>query len=311
MDPFGLPEGPHFDIQTFYGSGSTIGRGWQTWKKPRGKSMANIFLVGSGGNGGNGTVGAASLAGGGAGGSSGSQVSLVCIPLAFLPEVLFLNLLGGASVGSDLATSVIAIQPDTTSAHAVAFANNGTVGADASFGNGGSGAAGGSAPQANQMRLGWPWALSALAGNSGGSGSNTGNGTGLVIPTTGLRVMGGCGGAGLPAAATAGNNGGGYTAIASPSLFPVHNGGQGSATATAPADNGSHGYEVNQIGQFFLGGTGGASTHGSATGGGLVGSRGGDGAPGCGGGGAGGALTASSQGIGGKGGPAMAIITCW
>ena len=62
---------------------------------------------------------------------------------------------------------------------------------------------------------------------------------------------------------------------------------------------------------YRYGGTGGASTHGTATGAGLVQSNGGVGAPGCGGGGQGSALTGSTAGIVGWGGLAYAILTCW
>jgi hypothetical protein len=310
MNAFGLPGSPGYDVQVFTGEGTATTSGWQIWRKPQGRSACNIFLVGSGGNGGNGVVGANSTAGGGGGGASGSQV-ILNIPLSFLPNLLYLNLLGGSSNGTDAAPSSIAIQPDATLAHNIAFANNGGFGGNASAGTGGAAGVAGSIPTVAQMRLGWAFLSLALVGQNGIIGGAAVSGGPLTLPATGLRVTGGTGGGGLPAAAAAGTSGGSFAAITAPSLYPVHIGGAGSATATNPAENGSNGYEVTQIGRMFYGGTGGASTHGTATGGGLVGSRGGIGGYGCGGGGGGGALTTSSQGLGGIGGPALAIITCW
>lgn len=77
---------------------------------------------------------------------------------------------------------------------------------------------------------------------------------------------------------------------------------------TVPADADDH---VVFGTEMYCGGTGGGSTHGSATGAGLVGARGGAGGRGCGGGGGGGALTGSSQGMFGLGGPGQVIIVSW
>jgi hypothetical protein len=112
----------------------------------------------------------------------------------------------------------------------------------------------------------------------------------------------------LVAAATAGSNGG---PLNTAGVFPALNGGFGSGSATTPAASGASGFRPIANLMYFYGGTGGASTHGSATGGGLVQSNGGDGAYGCGGGGSGAALTGSTPGVVGKGGPAFCIITCW
>ncbi len=310
MDSFGLPGSPLCDVQTFIGTNLTVGGGWQTWRKPLGKSMCNIFLVGSGGNGGNGVVGANSTAGGGAGGGSGGQ-TIMTIPFAFLPDVLYLNLLGGGPGASGTFPSRITVYPYAgTDNFTVTLANNGGNGGNASGGSGGSaGSNAGSVSIASQQYIGFSFLVSAIAGQVGTNGGAAVSGTGSTIPTTGIRVMGGTGGGGLPAAAATGTNGGSIGGLVSP--FPLQPGGQGSATATAPAANGNAGYIYTASGMLLLGGTGAASTHGTATGGGLVGGNGGDGGPGCGGGGGGGALTGSTQGLGGKGGPAMAIITCW
>jgi hypothetical protein len=130
----------------------------------------------------------------------------------------------------------------------------------------------------------------------------------LTLPVTGAFVTGGTGGGGLPAAAATGTSGGNITGAGA---FPTVLGGVGNATATVPAPFGNPGFQPIQKLGYYYGGTGGASTHGTATGAGLVQSNGGDAAPGCGGGGMGGALTGSTVGRVGFGGAAYAIITCW
>ena len=52
------------DVQTFIGTSQAVGTDWQTWVKPRGKSMIDILLIGKGGNGGTGVI---AVAGGGGG----------------------------------------------------------------------------------------------------------------------------------------------------------------------------------------------------------------------------------------------------
>lgn len=310
MNAFGLPGSPNLDVQTFFGTAEAFGVQWQTWRKPVNKSMCNIFIVGPGGDGGNGVVGANSNAGGGAGGASGAQL-IFNVPLALLPDVLYLSMTAGSTTGVDSKPAIIAFQQDTTANHCFAYVKSGGKGANGSGGSGGAQSSGASVSTAAEMPLGFPFLASNLAGRDGLAGGGAVSAGAYTIPVTGTRVTGGTGGGGLPAAAAAGTNGGSYTAITAPSLYPLQKGGTGSATAIVPADNGSNGYIVKQLGFFGYGGTGAASTHGTATGGGLVGGNGGNGGPGCGGGGGGGALTGSSQGLGGKGGPSMAIITCW
>jgi hypothetical protein len=96
---------------------------------------------------------------------------------------------------------------------------------------------------------------------------------GITQPVTGAFVTGGTGGGGLPAAAAAGTNGGAINAAGS---FPALQGGQGSATATVPADFGKAGFRPLAGLAYFYGGTGSASTHGTALTTGLVQGRGGD-----------------------------------
>jgi hypothetical protein len=126
---------------------------------------------------------------------------------------------------------------------------------------------------------------------------------------TGLRITGGAGGGGLPAAAASGTGGGGVVGAGS---FPTLAGGQGSATATVPGGDGPSGLEQYVRGLLYsYGGCGGASSHGTATGAGLFGGKGGQGGFGSGGGGGGGCLTGGTAGTGGKGGDGLVIIISW
>ena len=296
------------DVQTFTGDAIAVGTAWKTWTKPRGKSMLHISLVGAGGNGGTGVVGANSTAGGGAGGQSGAITSLI-VPLWFLPDTLFLSLSGRKPTATANFASLIAIAPVNTANNILAFANGGLHGGNASAGTGGTVGTAAAIATAANMPLGWPFITSVCfasqVGTAGGAAVTAAN---LTLPTTGAFVTGGTGGGGLPAAAATGTNGGNITGAG---IFPTLVGGTGSATATVPADWGKAGMQpIARLGYSF-GGTGGASTHGTATGAGLVQSNGGDGALGCGGGGRGGALTGSTVGTVGWGGAAFAVLTCW
>jgi hypothetical protein len=303
------------DVQIFLGGGPVAAGGdWFTWTKPRGKSMVDILLIGHGGNGGLGVVGAASTAGGGGGGGSGGQ-SRLTMPLHLLPDTLSISLVGHA-VTTTLA-SYVALGPKLTAGvgapvvnDTLIYANGGGNGGNASGGTGGAAGAAGAIATVGNMPLGWAFA-SVLAGQAGIVGNNTGAGAALTLPVTGLLVTGGTGGAGLGAGGAGGSAGGAFTVAG---RFPPHAGGVGGSAATTPPTDGSGGYQPLPPLGYWYGGTGGGSTHGSATGAGLYASLGGHGGPGCGGGGNGGALTgttARSSPDLGRGGPAICIITCW
>lgn len=287
-------------VESFYGNAGTTME--FRWTKPRGKSMCSILLVGAGGNGGNGVVGANSTAAGGGGGGSGSQVNIT-VPLWAVPDTLFIGL-GSASCA-------VMITEQYVVNNRLVFSTSGGNGGNASGATAGAAGTAGAVSNAGSMPLGWQWVHQAVAGQAGIIGGTTVAGAALTLPVTGLCVTGGTGGGGLPAAASAGTAGGSFTVPASPSRFVAHAGGAAQATATLPANWGNNGYRPVAGLIYGYGGTGGGSTHGTATGGGLVASRGGNGAPGCGGGGGGGALTGSTVGGGGLGGPAFCIITCW
>jgi hypothetical protein len=295
------------DVQWFFGDALSANSSWKTWTKPRGKSMLNIVLVGAGGNGGTGVVGANSTAGGGAGGQSGA-ITVVQMPLAMVPDILYLSLAGRKPTATANFASIITIVPQATANNVIAFANGGLHGGNASGGTGGTVGTAATVATGANMPLGFLYSVNVLAAQVGTAGGAAIAAAGLNLPTTGAFVTGGTGGGGLPAAAAAGTNGGAINAAGS---FPALQGGQGSATATNPAAFGNAGFRPIAGLLYFYGGTGSASTHGTATGGGLVQGRGGDGMPGCGGGGMGGALTGSTVGTVGFGGEAFAILTCW
>lgn len=295
------------EVQWFFGDAVTAGTSWKTWNKPRGKSMLSLVLVGAGGNGGTGVVGANSVSAGGAGGQSGATTILE-MPLAVVPDRLYLSLSGRKPTATANFASYISIAPNNTANNIIAFANGGLHGGNAAAGVGGTVGTAAAIATAANMPLGWMYAIQVLAAQVGTAGGAAIAAANLALPTTGAFVTGGTGGGGLPAAAAAGTNGGQLTGAGE---FPTLLGGQGSATATVPADFGTAGFQpVAKLG-YFYGGTGSASTHGTALTTGLVQGRGGHGAPGCGGGGMGGALTTSTVGQVGFGGDAFAILTCW
>lgn len=287
---------------TFIGdllSGTTS---WKTLAIPKQYSMAHIFCLGPGGVGGNGAVGANSAAAGGGGGGSGGQTSL-WMPTRWLPDQLFISV--GGMVGQ--ATRVCA-QPDAAANNCLAFANSGSSGGNAAAGTAGAVGNGGGVATIGNMPLAGRGHYNFFGGQNGIIGGTTGNGAALTLPVTGLIVTGGTGGAGLAGAGVAGSNGGLFTVPAG-NYFPSHAGGVGGSAATTPPNDGSNGYAAGKDMDYFYGGTGGGSSHGTASGAGLYGGRGGRGHIGCGGGGGGGALTGSTQGIGGVGGPGLVIIT--
>jgi hypothetical protein len=294
--------GPNGAAQVYSFVGQTSSTIFTAWSKPRGKSMIDILLVGAGTNGGAGAIGANSTAAGGGGGGSGGQTRLT-MPLHLLPDTLYIVVsTGTASVAR------VSISPTTTANDQLMVANAGaSAGGAAAGATAGAAGAAGAIATAATMPLGWAYST-ALAGQAGIIGGTTVAGGALTLPLTGLLVSGGTGGGGLPAAAAAGTNGGLITAAGS---FLGLTGGIGAGAATTPAGSGVGGFRPIPNMPYGYGGTGGGSTHGSATGAGLVQSSGGNGAPGCGGGGTGGALTGSTAGVVGQGGPAFCIITVW
>lgn len=303
---FGLPRNTLADKQVFAANSPSAGSDFHSWRKRPGVTMVQIIAIGGGGGGGNGVVGANSTAAGGGGGGS-SNLGITTMPAAFLPDELFVSVgFGGASNAAGIASRV-AVYPDASPSTNLCYSNGGGAGGNGSGATGGgAGSAATNATVSNCVPGGA--FFSTIAGQAGVAGGTTGAGSTVTMPATGLLMMGGCGGGGLPAAAAAGSNGGTYQGTGDWTVPPR---GLGGTTATTPGGVGCNGYAPLQGLFFYFGGTGGGSSHGSATGAGLVGGNGGAGGYGCGGGGAGGALTASVQGLGGRGGDGVVYILSW
>ena len=307
-----LPGLPTQNVQVFTAtSPSATNRHSQIWHKPRNASMLYIDLYGPGGNGGLGAVGANSTAAGGGGGGSGGRSTLL-VPLSRLPDVLYVTVgQGGSGLGCSVGIAPTPIASSLPSNYLLLVCGNGGNGGNAAGATAGAaGAAAGLSTIAgcNLAGLGMS---SFLGGQAGIIGGTTVAGAALTLPVTGLNVTGGTGGGGLPAAATSGTAGGNITGVAvTGTIYEAKTilGGAAPAAGTTPPGNGGHGFSL--VNFYYLGGTGGASTHGTATGAGLVKARGGDGAIGCGGGGSGGALTGSTAAPAGRGGDGQAIF-CW
>ena len=296
MEPYGLPNSPHYDVSVFTGNFTgSVNLTWQTWTKPAGKAYAHIMLIG----------------GGGGGGGSGG-VTILEVPLSFLPPRLYIAVPEARTVFTY--STYVALQPSNTNPapnHILAVANNGGVGGNGSTSAGGIAGNAANVATAAAMPIGWPFVKTVLAGQAGTVGGKSAP-TAITLPVTGIRVTGGGGGAGL-AGSGVGVNGAGIAVPASPSYFLNHPGGTGASATTIPPGAGNSGYRIDNGpgGHFYYGGTGGGSTHATATGAGLVQAAGGNGGIGSGGGGMGAALTGSVPAVQSMGGGGMVIITCY
>lgn len=298
------------DVQVF-GPNSPTSTGTEdgaaVWRKRPGASMVAIFAVGAGGSGGHGTVGAVSNAGGGGGGGSGGQIYIE-MPALFVPDTLFVMVgVGGVPSAGTGGRSIVALAPGSYSAQNALFieAKGGLGGGSGAAG--GVGGTGGAVGGIGNMPLACG-AFVSYAGQTGNSAPGPGSPSNTNLPVTGLRVSAGCPGAGLNGSGVAGSTGGTF-ANPDSRVFPTLVGGSAGSTSTTPGGAGSNGFEI--VKGYWCGGTGGGSSHGSATGAGLFGGNGGDGGIGSGGGGGGGALTGSTQGLGGRGGDGLVVIVQW
>ena len=313
MEPYGLPTSPHYETAVFTGNFTgSVNLTWQTWTKPVGKAYAHIMLIGGGGGGGTGIIGAANSAGGGGGGGSGG-VTILEVPLSFLPPRLYIAVPEARTVFTY--STYVALQPSSAAPapnHILALANNGGVGGNGSTSAGGIAGNAGNVATAAAMPVGWPFVKSVIGGQPGAVGGAKVAGVDIALPVTGIRVTGGSGGAGLPPSGV-GLNGGSFTTPVSPSYFPAQIGGLGASAATTAPGVGNAGFRIDNGpgGHFYYGGTGGGSTHATATGAGLVQAAGGNGGVGSGGGGMGAALTGSAAAVQSMGGAGLVVITCY
>lgn len=309
---FSWPKAGQNDVQVF-GPNSPTSTGTEDgcaiWRKKPGASMVAIFALGGGGGGGNGTVGAVSNAGGGGGGGAGGQV-YVEMPAFLVPDTLFINVGFGGTAGNSGGRSIVQLAPGNYPAQNALLVECKGGSSGGSGAGGGSGGSGGAVGAIGNMPMACGTFVS-YAGHGANSAPGPGSPSNTNLPLTGVRACAGCPGAGLNGSGVAGSVGGTY-ANPDSRVFPSVSGGSAGSTTTTPGGQGTNGFQVLQ-GQFgyWYGGTGGGSSHGSATGAGLVGGNGGDGGIGSGGGGGGGALTGSTQGIGGRGGDGIVIICQW
>jgi hypothetical protein len=316
VDFFGLPESTLARRYVFGPTGAAGGSDFAAWRKPRGCSMLHIFCLGSGGSGGGGAGEPSNADSGGGGGGASSGFSCVTIPLAVLPDVLYV-LVGASTVpgtagstsnggpGNGGRNSRVAIQPDTTVSNILAVSNNavpggGAGGLNAAGGN--NGGAGGSVPTIATLAL-MPWASLGIAqfvvGLAGQQGLDAGATSPYTIPLIG-QPLPGLGGGGMHT--TTPGAGGNYAALANTPFFA----GAAAAGGATPG-NGDPGHRRWPYHQLYGGAGGGAGGTGVVTG-----ARGGDcgsDAPGCGGGGGG--RGNPTGGRGGAGGPGLVILTCW
>ena len=119
------------DVKIFTTPSTVTNVQWNTWIKPKGKSMMNIICIGGGGGGGGGFTRAGGAAGGGGGGGGSSAVTRLTIPLFLVPDVLYVQVgAGGQGVGSGGGTagsgvlSYVSIYPNTAPINTLAVSGN-------------------------------------------------------------------------------------------------------------------------------------------------------------------------------------------
>ena len=286
IDVFNIPSNTQSTF-TFYATGN-----WQTWNKPRGAKMIEIFCLGGGGGGGHSLTSATVTTGGGSGASGGIVRGL--IPAFLLPDTIYIltgkggvgAIISGGSAGSG-GISYISLQPSTSEQTLVCKSSTTVAG-------GGTANGAGIAPPISVVtlssfgNLGLFTAIAGIGGSSAGNNTGTSGSNTASLGTT--LVTGGAGGGGKTASVF--GSGGSITA-ASAILTTQVNGG------VTAGQNGDSGYGTLQP---FCG-TGGAGGAGITTG---AGGKGGNGWYGCGGGGTGGGSVVSK---GGDGGDGIIIIT--
>ncbi|MEO9168641.1 MAG: glycine-rich domain-containing protein [Aestuariivirga sp.] len=286
------------DIQIF---STATGLSFQTWTKPRGKSMMMITALSAGAGGGGGMSGLASTPRGGGGGGGSGAISRLILPIDFMSDTLYVQIgqggLGGAAgaVGSNGTNTYVSNSTSTYLLECVALACGGV----ATGGGAGSISAAGAAGAA-AAATSWPGGAAGHAlynvvgGNpgmiggaqTGAAGADQYLGYATITPFTG-----GAGGGGVTTTDFAG---GACHANGATWLADLTGG-------VTVGGRGSDGY-LNLRPFGGLGGSGGGSNN-SGTGG-----AGGNGATGCGGGGGGAGVTG---GTGGRGGNGLVVIACW
>lgn len=299
LDVFHIPSNTD-NTKIFYAQGTTD---WQTWEKPRGAKMIQIFCLGSGGSGGLGAAANGSRQGGGGGASA--AITKAIIPAFLLPDVLYIQVaLGGAArnqastvnvVGLPGANSYVSLAPSTT-ATAVVIASS-TAAAGGGTATAGPGALAATVYTTAVGVFGSLAIFSTIAGVNGGVQTAVGNpGTSLTALASTLVTGGASGG---PGQSTIGYNGGSIIS-ASVILTTQVNGGLG-VSSSLQAPRGNDGYTI--MNPFCSTGGGGGAGNGQGPAG-----NGGDAGLGSGGGGGGGGQVNITR-LSGKGGDGIVIIT--
>lgn len=301
LDLFNQPV--YGDIQQFTRPCTVTNTQWETWRKPRGVSMAHILCISGGAGGGGGfTDTGTDGGGGGSGGSSG--VTRITVPIFLLPPVLYIQVGAGGTgaaaggTGGSGVLSYVAIAPNTTASNIIAISGAAAPvgGSPGTVSAGGAGGAAGSIAVIGSMPLAGLGLFNMIAGQDGVIGGDDlgANGTAITIPGTSALCQAGSGGAGAAGTSFAGGE---CTAIAGVWLSE-----QRPATPAAGVFNGSGGPQIWQ--PFFSFGGLGGSTAGRLS----LGGHAGCGGYGAGGGGGG---FGSTGGRGGDGGGGIIIVTSW
>lgn len=302
-DVLHIPTGTTAEVAIFTLPSTVTNLQWDTWEKPRGKSMLHAIVIGGGGGGGGGFT-RASGAGAGGGGGGGSGVTRITMPLLYLPAQLYVQVgaggqgqvSGGGTAGSGL-LSYLAIYPDTTASNVLALSGaaaavgggTGTVATAGAAGTAGTIAVIGSMPLAGMGQFA---VIAGQAGIIGAAASNTAGGA-QAIPVTSVLCMGGGSGAGTN---TTDQAGGTITAIANSFLS------QSAPVGAAAGSNDGGSGPMLWAPMFSFCGMGGSSSNAG------VGGVGGNGNYGSGGGGGGAGTTG---GRGGDGGSGLVILIAW
>ena len=303
LDLFNFASNPKADVQVFIGM-EPSNNIWRTYNVPRGKSMLFIYSCAGGGGGAGGASGAAGTARGGGGGGPSNTVTTLMVPLSLVPSILFIAVGGGGiggaadTAGGRGAATTVAVAPNFTATNTL-LTTFGTAATNPALpGTSSAGGAGGfstSASIISNMPLAGLGLWQTIAGQVGtNGGAHTGAAGGAQsLPTSGANVMGGTGGGGVTATDQAGGLITGVTSSLISEGRPIN--------APAGSNNGSGGFNLNNLFFSYPGLGGGSSNAGT-------GGAGGNGGYGCGGGGGGAGVTG---GRGGDGGPGVVVMIAW
>lgn len=309
LDLFNFPtENGNADIQIFRGSTTVTNLQWQTWQRPRGKSMALIMTIGAGGGGGGGFTGIAGAARGGGGGGACGGVSKIITPLVLLPEMLYIQAGAGGVGGSGSGVAGIAgvasyvcVRPQHTSNthNIILFAQAGNGGAAGT--NTGVAAGGTIGIQAGLNSFG-PFSTygvrELISGIAGGAGGNATGAVGAAVNPSNLTMVSpGIGGSGVTGTDVQGQGFAAMTNTLLAEIMPL-----GPSITQIDSGGGIEFLSNNIIPFLSFGGPGGASKNSEA------GGKGGHAGFGSGGGGGGGGTTG---GAGGNGGNGIVLIISW